>query len=261
MRKSFPEQFDPPSFECNFATIACDFKSMDPEEVERHVKENYKEHMDLLLKGLLQSKFQSWDPLDKTGTDNPRELLAKMFERIVILEQKTYEQENHIKMQEVKIERLQQMETRRNGTLVWKIKDFQQKINQMTSNPQQMYYSPDCFTEPNGYKFCCRMALNTKRTTPNVLSFFVHFMKSENDYHLLWPFNGKIAISMINKTPSLTFRDIVMSNPKIKAFDRPIEDISTRSYGFTDYAEIAEIIRTGFITDDCLTIKIQVNIV
>lgn len=266
IRKSFPDQFEPPNpiLECNFASVGCDFKSMDPQEVERHVEENCKEHVDLLLSSYLKSQFQSWDPSEKTtGDDNQqsptRELISKMYERIVILEQQNREQAMRIEQQDVRIERLLQMETRRNGTLVWRIKDFQKKVDLMKSNPLQMFYSPECFTDPTGYKFCARMALNSKRVS--TLSFFVHFMRSENDFHLTWPFSGKIAISMINKDSSQTCRDIVMSNPEIKAFHRPHEDISTRSYGFMEYADIAEIVKVGFIDNDCLTIKIQMNIV
>lgn len=267
MRKSFPEQFDPPNpiFECNFSTVGCDFKSLDLLEVERHVAENCKGHIDLLLSRYLKCQFQSWDPSDKAaGKDNQqsptRELINKMYERIVILEQQNREQAMRIEQQDGRIEKLQQMETRRNGTLAWKIKDFEKKVDLMKSNPLQMFYSPECFTDPTGYRFCARMAINSKRI--NTLSFFVHFMKSENDYHLTWPFCGRISISMINnRDPSQTCRDIVMSNPEIKAFHRPHEDISTRSYGFMEYADISEIIKVGFIENDCLTIKIQVNIV
>jgi TNF receptor-associated factor 6 len=266
MRKSFPDQFDPPNpiFECKFSTLSCDFKSADHDEVDRHMEESYKDHIDLLLGSYLKTQYQAWDPSEKSPTSSEekeaflkqqsstRELINAMYERIVMLEQQSREQT-------LKIERLQLMETKRNGTLVWRIEDFKRKVDQMRLNSQTMFYSSECFTEPNGYKFCARINLSQK--TRDCLSFHVHLMKSENDFHLSWPFIGRIKISMINKDSLLSQHDILMSNPDILAFHRPREDISPRGFGFMEYAMIGDIIKRGFIDNDCLTVKIQMNIV
>lgn len=261
IRKSFPEQFEPPNpiFECRFSSLSCDFKSSDPQAVEAHMNEKFKEHIDLLLSSHLKTQYQAWDvEKSASGQDSEvyqtstRELIERMYERIVILEQQNREQT-------VKIEKLQQMETNRHGVLVWRIEDFKRKIETMQSNPQAMYYSSECFTEPNGYKFCARINLSTKMR--DCLSFHIHLMKSENDYHLSWPFIGRIKISMINKDQQLNQNDILMSKPEILAFHRPREDISPRGFGFMEYAMVNEITKRGFIDNDCLTIKIQMNIV
>ena len=260
MRKSFPEQFDPPNpiFECRFSTISCEFKTADLQELEKHMNTSYKDHIDLLLSNQVKMQYQNWDPSEKSPTNeqqheiSTRELINAMYERIVVLEQKEREQT-------LKIEKLQQMETRRNGTLVWRIEDFKRKCELMLVNPQMMFYSPEAFTEPNGYKFCARINLSSK--IKDCLSFHIHMMKSENDYHLSWPFIGRIKISMINKDSNHSQTDILMTKPEILAFHRPQEEISPRGFGFMEYAMINEITRRGFIEKDCLTIKIQMNIV
>lgn len=86
-------------------------------------------------------------------------------------------------------------------------------------------------------------------------------MRSENDFHLSWPFIGRIKILMIYKDPAQHQTDILMSKLEVLAFHRPQEEISPRSFGFTEYAMVNEIIKRGFIDNDCLTIKIQMNIV
>lgn len=263
MRKSFPDQFDPPNpiFECRFSTIACDFKSGDLQEVETHMQNGCKEHIDLLLSSYLKTQYQAWDPSDKAPSDrkaffqqqtSTRDLINSMYERIVVLEQLNREQT-------AKIEKLQQMATKRNGTLIWRIEDFKKKVESMQVNPQVMFYSPECFTDPNGYKFCARINLSLK--IKDCLSLHVHMMQSDNDFHLQWPFIGKINISMINKDPTQSQHDILMSKPDIQAFHRPREDISPRGFGFMEYSTITEVIKRGFIENDCLTIKIQMNIV
>jgi TNF receptor-associated factor 6 len=266
MRKSFPDQFDPPNpiFECRFSTLSCEFKTADPAELDAHLETNFKEHMDLLLSSHLKTQYQTWDPSDKSPTNegdketflqqqsSTRELINSMYERIVMLEQQTREQA-------LRIEKLQLMETKRHGTLVWRLEDFKRKVENMQLRPEMMYYSSECFTEPNGYKFCARINLSQKMK--DCLSFHIHLMKSENDYHLSWPFIGRIKISMINKESSHSQHDILMSKPEILAFHRPKEEISPRGFGFMEYAMIGDIVKRGFINDDCLTIKIQMNIV
>lgn len=257
MRKSFPDQFEAPNpiFECSFSSIACDFKSTDSEELKQHMEKGYKEHIDLLLSSHLKTQNQSWDSTKQSDEDvqsSTRELINSMYERIVVLEQQNREQT-------MKIERLQQMETNRNGVLVWKIEDFKRKVEMMQVNSQLTFYSAECFTDPNGYKFCARIKFSPK--VRDCLSVHVHLMKSENDYHLSWPFIGRIKISMINKDPSHSQHDILMSNPEILAFHRPREDISPRGFGFTEYAIVDDNMKQGFIDNNCLTMKIQMNIV
>lgn len=265
MRKSFPEQFEPPNvvFECRFSTISCEFKSDNLEDMDRHMEEASKEHIDLLLSNYLKTQYQAWEPLEKAKDSDKeailrqqsttRDLINAMYERIVVLEQQT--RENLIK-----IEKLQLMETKRHGTLVWKIEEFKKKIELMQSNPNMMFYSTEAYTSPNEYKFCARINLSHKMR--DCLSLHVHLMKSENDYHLSWPFIGRIKISMIHtKDSSQSQTDILMSKPEIGAFHRPQEDISPRGFGFMEYAMIGEIIKKGFIENDCLVIKIQMNIV
>lgn len=267
IRKSFPEQFDPPIstiLECRFSTISCDFKNSDPKEIEKHMTSSYKQHIDLLLTSYLKTHYQSWDPAEKLPSQfdkrdeffqqqsSTQDLLHAMYERIVLLEQQ------HREMT-VKIDKLQLMDNRRHGCLIWKIDNFRQKIDVMKANPQTMFYSSEAYTDPNGYKFCARINLSQKMK--DYISFHIHLMKSENDYHLSWPFIGRIKISMINNDPSHSQHDILMSKPEILAFHRPREEISPRGFGFTEYALITSILKNGFIEEECLTIKIQMNIV
>ncbi|KAG5670164.1 hypothetical protein PVAND_000445 [Polypedilum vanderplanki] len=267
IRKSFPDQFEPPAvvlFECRFSTISCEFKTTEPEEMDRHMESAHKEHLEMLLSSYLKTQYQAWEPLEKTKNgekeaylrqqSTTRDLVNAMYERIVILEQLTREQA-------IKIDKLQSMETRKHGTLVWKIEDFKKKIEIMQSNPNMMFYSTEAFTSPDGYRFCARINLSNKMR--DCLSLHVHLMRSENDYHLSWPFIGRIRISMIHtKDSSLTQTDCIMSKPEILAFHRPCEsEISPRGFGFTEYAVISDIIKRGFIENDCLIIKIQMNIV
>lgn len=265
MRKKFPDQFESVNdilYECHFNIVSCDFKTTDHLELEKHMGEASKEHIDLLLSNYLKSQYQAWEPLEKSKNEDKevflrqqtttRDLINAMYERVVVLEQKNRELT-------IRIDNLHSTESRKHGVLVWKIEDFRKKIELMQSNPNMMFYSMEAYTSPNGYKFCARINLSHKMR--DYLSFHVHLMKSENDYHLSWPFIGRIKISMIHKDQSYIQHDIIMSKAEILAFHRPKEEISPRGFGFMEYGEVNDIIKRGFIENDCLIIKIQMNIV
>ena len=269
LRKSYPEQFPciaPEVFYCKFAALSCDFKTLSKVEIDSHMEDKNKEHLDLMLKSHLKNQYKSWEPTEKSpnskqGDNNPffqqqqstNDLISAMYERIVVLEQQNLEQS-------YKIENMQSMEQRRHGVLVWRLEDFRQKIDQMQTNPGMMIYSNDCYTDPNGYKFCARINLSQKNKDVGV-SLHIHLMKSENDYHLLWPFVGRIKISMIHKDASHSQHDVLMSKPDILAFHRPTQDISPRGFGFIDYAFVNDIYTKGFTDNNVLTLKITMNIV
>lgn len=270
LRKSYPEQFPivaPEIFYCKFAALSCDFKTCSKDEIDKHMEDTNKEHLDLMLRSHLKNQYKSWEPTEKSpnsksNDNNPffqqqqstNDLISAMYERIVVLEQQNREQSS-------KIENMQAMEQRRHGVLVWRLEDFSLKIEQMQSNPGMMMYSNDCYTDPNGYKFCARINLSQKSKDGAGLSLHIHLMKSENDYHLLWPFVGRIKITMINKDASHSQHDVLMSKPDILAFHRPTQEISPRGFGFIDYAFVNDIYRKGFIDNNTLALKITMNIV
>lgn len=103
---------------------------------------------------------------------------------------------------------------------------------------------------------------NLSFQSPGFLGLHIHMMQSENDYHLDWPFKGRIKIQLIHpRGLSESQSDTIMSKPEILAFHRPEQRVSPRGFGFVEYACVQEIVRKGFIDRDTLTIKIQVNLV
>lgn len=185
-------------------------------------------------------------------------LLSALYERIVILEQISREQSLKIDRMALQVN---QFENARHsgGVLVWKFDQFHSKIQEMSRSPNKMYYSPDVYTGPLGYRFCARINISPKAT--DNIGLHVHMMQSDNDYHLDWPFRGCIKIWMIHRDTSLTQHDKIMSNEKILAFSRPKMEISPRGFGFIEYANIDEIRCRGFVQNDTLTVKLHISIV
>lgn len=201
-----------------------------------------------------------WDPPSKiSASDNYQvhnnNLIKELFERIVVLEQTNRELNIKIDRMKTTIDPHYSQ-----GIIIWRITQFKQKLDTMVSNSNARFYSEDSYTSPYGYKYCARLNISPK--CRDTISLYFHLMQSENDYHLDWPFKGRIKIILIHpKDPSKSRHDTIMSNPEILAFHRPTQDPSPRGFGFPEYASVDDIMFNEFIHQDTLTIKIQVNIV
>lgn len=80
-----------------------------------------------------------------------------MYEKVIILEQKTREQDIIIANMSAQISSLNTSLTKLplrycNGCYLWSFTDFKNKINTMKENPRIMHYSPGFYTSPYGYK-------------------------------------------------------------------------------------------------------------
>lgn len=200
----------------------------------------------------------------QNGSDSYPLEMKKLHDRVQTLEHELRDYKLDVKRLTLIINKLSISNLReRSGTLVWQIEDFENKVQAMLSNPMTMFYSPDFYTDPYGYRFCGRISISSKAKAKDTLSFHVHMMQSENDFHLDWPFRGCIQILMIHQEDSKqTQRDKIMTNEKSTAFQRPNCEISAHSFGFTEYANINSIINDGFLSSDGkLTIKLHITIV
>lgn len=191
-------------------------------------------------------------------------LMKSMYERIVVLEQQNREKDLKLDKLILQMAKSTLNTTTVNpryscGVLVWKINQFQSKISAMSADPNAMFYSSEAYTSSHGYRYCCRINISPK--FKDFIGLHVHLMKSENDFHLDWPFRGRIKISMIHRNLNETKHDIIMSKPEILAFHRPSQEISPRGFGFLEYASISHVLNKGFVIMDTLTVKIQLNIV
>uniref|UniRef100_A0A1L8DMJ9 Putative tnf receptor-associated factor n=2 Tax=Nyssomyia neivai TaxID=330878 RepID=A0A1L8DMJ9_9DIPT len=258
------------NYNCYFSRCGCQFVTTSKEQLELHVRNEMTHHLHLLMEAFvksnsLEAESRLWEAPSKANGADGSNLMRAMYERIVVLEQTQQEMLAKVeKMREqlAKTCTLAEIQAKyTDGVLLWQIGQFASKIKAMGTNPNIMFYSGEAYTSPHGYKFCARINISPK--VKDYIGLHVHLMQSDNDYHLDWPFNGRIRISMIHpKNFSESQTDTIMSKPEILAFHRPMQEgASPRGFGFLEYASISDIERRGFILRDTLTIKIQINIV
>lgn len=187
-------------------------------------------------------------------------MLKALYERIIVLEQQTREQDSKLTQLLTQQFARTRIDPRYSGgVLVWPITQFRAKVAAMSADPNHMIYSGESYTSPHGYRFCVRLNISAK--CPGLIGLHVHLMQSENDFHLDWPFRGRIKISMIHRNLNETQHDTIMSKPEILAFHRPSQEISPRGFGFLEYAGIEQVLANGFVVGDTLSLKVQLSIV
>lgn len=195
------------AFPCYFARCGCKYTATSEQALESHIRNEMGHHLELLLETFLKTKTleseaRHWEaPAKANGAPSSQsDLMRAMYERIVILEQKQQEMSVKIdKMREQLAKTCSMAEIQAkytDGVLVWQIGQFQSKVRAMSANPNIMFYSGEAYTSPHGYKFCARVNISPK--VKDYIGLHVHMMQSENDYHLDWPFKGRIRISMIH---------------------------------------------------------------
>lgn len=270
------------NYECLFKNCGCDFNGSSEEILKQHFEENLSQHLNLLRSVFTNSSTCSsdmetlaasnkfWDASNKNQSSSENgdskintDLIRAMYERIVTLEQRSREQDLKIEQIGHKLTKtLNEVNPRySNGVIIWKLTKLQSKIETMRSDPNIMFYSNVAYTSPYGYKFCCRIYISPK--CRDFIALHIHLMRSENDMHLDWPFNGRIKISLIHpRNYSESHHDTIMSKPEILAFHKPTEDISPRGFGFLEYVNINNVLyKNGFVTNDSITVKVHMNIV
>uniref|UniRef100_A0A182QDD0 TNF receptor-associated factor 6 n=1 Tax=Anopheles farauti TaxID=69004 RepID=A0A182QDD0_9DIPT len=250
---------------CPFARVKCKFIAPDEAALNAHIASDCQQHLQLLLDTYTggNERYKFWDPPAKNSVPemSTTDLVRSMYERIVILEQEVRILGIKLSKQDIQLTKINQEVDPRysGGVLLWKLDDFSNKIDSMLANSNCMFFSGEAYTSPHGYKFCAR--INVSPRTKDSIGLHMHLMQSENDYHLEWPFKGRIKITLLNvRVPELSQHDTIMSKPEILAFHRPTQDICPRGYGFLEFAKIKDVM-AKFADNNTVVIKVQMNIV
>ncbi|KAL1122519.1 hypothetical protein AAG570_002850, partial [Ranatra chinensis] len=257
--------------ECHYP--GCSAKKVPLVDMEHHIALAHEKSRKLKGGGIVDDgkaeEAEMWSPPPKQQSPDST-AFGTMYERIVLLEQSSREQQIQCDNLKRRVDTLSEENCRLkvelplrvcSGTHVWRLTQTTQKLSAMTKDNSVMYYSDGFYTSFAGYRFCAR--LNVSPSNSDFLSLLVHLMRGDNDDCLSWPFSGRIALTLIHPTvQELSVREVMCSRPELDAFKRPTRQISMRGFGYTEFVTIADVISRGFISaNDVLNIKIQINCV
>ncbi|CAF2813784.1 unnamed protein product [Rotaria sp. Silwood2] len=148
------------------------------------------------------------------------------------------------------------------GTFIWKITNFKEKMIDAQSERQTSIYSPPFYSSPTGYKMRARLYLNgdgnARRTH---MSLFFVLMRSLNDPILKFPFNFKVTFCLYDQTPAQQhIIDSFRPDIKSSSFQRPRSAMNIAS-GIPKFFPLEIIQQEGnsYVRDDTMFIKAMID--
>jgi hypothetical protein len=151
-----------------------------------------------------------------------------------------------------------------NGTLLWKITNVQERIQEAKSGRQTSFYSPPFYTERNGFKMCARIYLNGDGNGRNThLSLFFVILRGEYDALLKWPFRQKVTFILIDQSSSESKEnvyDAFRPDPNSSSFRRPVSEMNIAS-GLPVFCPLGKLLSDDhqYIENNTMFIKIIVD--
>lgn len=149
-----------------------------------------------------------------------------------------------------------------NGDFCWSINNFSHYRLKLEAGENSMLHSPPFYTSPWGYKMCVRASIDLCSQNEKQLSLFVHFMKGKNDAFLMWPFSGRISISVVDQNADVSRRhhitETLEANPNLDAFQRPTAPRNYKGFGYVNFLSISALENGTYLMDDTLVIRTQV---
>ncbi|XP_028415916.1 TNF receptor-associated factor 3-like [Dendronephthya gigantea] len=155
--------------------------------------------------------------------------------------------------------RAQQLIHSYNGTLLWKIDNYQRKRQDAINGVKTALYSPHFYSAQYGYKLCAKIYMNGDGFGKGShLSLFFVVMRGDYDSLQTWPFQKKITMMLLDQGNGDHMVDAFHSDPQSSSFQRPKSDMNIAS-GSPLFMPIDSLSNRQYIKDDVMFIKIIVD--
>ena len=150
-----------------------------------------------------------------------------------------------------------------NGTLVWKIANVRNKIEDAKADRQPSIDSQPFYTSQYGYKLCSRIYLNGDGIGRNThISLSIVLMRGDYDAILIWPFSHKVTFTLFDQLTNDQFKENIKDEFKpdsnSKSFRKPTADMNIAS-GIPKFCSLAKFNSTDheYVKDDTIFIKVD----
>ena len=147
------------------------------------------------------------------------------------------------------------------GTLIWKIKDYQRRKMDAISGRTLSLYSQPFYTSRFGYKMCARVYLNGDGMGKGShMSLFFVVMRGDYDALLSWPFKQKVSLTLLDVSGGRKhLTDTFRPDPTSTSFRMPVGDMNIAS-GCPLFVAQSVLESGTYIRDDTIYIKIAVDV-
>ncbi|XP_013412198.1 TNF receptor-associated factor 2 [Lingula anatina] len=190
--------------------------------------------------------------LDREALTNA-ERKCKSFERALAL--------RDVSMAEQDL-RIQALETASyDGVMVWKIADFSKKHHDAITGRLTSFYSPAFYTDPHGYKMCCRIYLNGDGMGKGShISLFFVVMRGYYDALLAWPFKQKVTLMILDQSNREHVVEAFRPDSASSSFKKPTSDMNIAS-GCPLFLSLERLggSNTAYVKDNAMFVKVVVD--
>ncbi|CAF1027879.1 unnamed protein product [Adineta ricciae] len=148
------------------------------------------------------------------------------------------------------------------GTLIWRITDVKQKIEDAKSNVQPSILSPVFYSSPTGYKICLCLHPNGNDSAQHThMSLYFVLMRGEYDSILTFPFCFKMIFCLIDQTGKQQhIFDVLEPDLSSSSYQRPQSEKNT-PIGFIKFVPL-RILQQGnnaYVRNDTMFIKAMID--
>lgn len=191
-------------------------------------------------------------------------ILKKKDEEILSLKSNLAKLEKTVKTKHAELEdrdfRLSLIENSNyDGTMLWKIPQFSQRMNDARSGKYTSIFSLPFYTSRYGYKMCLRLyILGDGIGKGHYMSLFFVIMKGEFDNILQWPFIHKVTFRLVSPNTNRDIVDTFQPEPTSSSFKKPKTDMNIAS-GCPRFIPHSDLKEKGFVKDDTIFIKCEVD--
>jgi TNF receptor-associated factor 2 len=151
------------------------------------------------------------------------------------------------------------------GMLLWKIGSFTQRLQDAKDSRVTSLYSPPFYAGRYGNKLCARCYLNGDGIgRGSHISLFFVVMQGDYDDLLVWPFNAKVTLALIDQSGGgRHYSESFRPDPRSTSFQRPTTPMNVAS-GCPAFISHERLLATGpdgqiYIKSDTLYFRISVE--
>lgn len=218
---------------CEAGAVSCPHKKASgcnwtghPSVVDQHLLDNKDYHMDLLLR----------------KTRNQAEYIDRLKQE------------------------LERANINKDGILIWKIKDFEAKMEEAKASEGLELVSLPFYTSACGYRLQASLFIAGNGAGEGThMSIYIKVVPGEYDNILKWPFKHTISFTLIDQDPcrqsAVNIVESFLPDPNWANFSRAskVEDPDQLGFGFPKFVPHGMLDLRQYIKDDTLFIKIRAD--
>lgn len=223
------------------------------------LKEKYKQLNDHVHQAeeLVKLVKASKDTTEKATFEKRINTLSEKTRRLVVSHKA-----NNTAMQRLSLKARLYQSTTFDGTFMWKLDDLRNRFTEAVSGKVTELFTPPLYTSRYGYKFSAKILLNGEKrdrlaNRPPHVALYIVLLKGDYDEVLPFPFPFPIKITLINAGKNDDIVHRLIPDDKVH-FQKPTRELNP-AIGFAQFCSHESLYSKGFVKEDSIFIKIQVE--